>query len=90
MESKTKEYLGINELIKMIPSWCMEGALVNVDKFSNQEVGIGIIIEYCLIDPSEMPEKEYRYMIENNEWLLIYVCTQSEITDYYLDEITPL
>ena len=88
MESKKEKRLEISEFIKMIPVWCIEGALVKVDKVDKDE--IGIIIEYCLIDPLEMPEKEYHHMIENNEWLHIWVCTQTVITDYYLDEITPI
>jgi hypothetical protein len=81
--------LTVHDLINHIPEWCREGALVELDKTS-KEKEVGIIVEYCLIDPEEMENEEYQHLFEDNEWLLIYVCTQSEITDYYLDEVTPL
>ena len=83
--------LSVEELMGRIPIWCEEGALVKVDRDVVEQgaTDFGLIIEYCVIDPTGMPYKEYEHMIEYNEWLIIYVCTQIGTTDYYLDEITP-
>ena len=82
--------LSVDELIGRIPEWCEEGALVKIDRGTvEQSSSFGLIIEYCIIDPTNMPYKEYENMIEYNEWLIIYVCSQTGTTDYYLDEITP-
>lgn len=86
MEEKDK--LDIHQLIRLIPGWINDGGLVEVDLGSKKE--FGIIVEYCLIEPADLADEEYKFMIENNEWLIIYVCTQSGISDYYLDEIVQI
>ena len=87
MESINENKLTIKQLIKMLPYWCEDGELVYADKDDHSEVGI--IIEYCIIDPEDMSLKEYDDMLETNEWLMISVATPSGISGYYLDEIKP-